>query len=188
MFTNQTIAVGIDQSLTSTGFFLFLCDDVKKSPVQYEYQVFETKKGEGELNKLERCVYIADSVVEKIDAWREGYPFTEVKISIEGLSNSSFGQATRDLAGLQFIILDTLVEAGYKDIEIVAPKRLKKFATGNGNASKQMMIEKLPQCFLDKFKQQKLTKKKHEDLADAYWLAMNSVNEVYGRFPDHGTN
>jgi len=95
-------------------------------------------------------------------------------IAIEGLAFGDLGNATRDLAGLQFVIITAL---RYRlcipqDIVIIPPPTLKKFATENGRADKQMMIDALPEVIRNQFKEAGYKKTTGlSDLTDAYWLA-----------------
>lgn len=98
-------------------------------------------------------------------------------IGIEGLAFSKFGNATRDLAGLQFVIMNTLRHELGQDVKIVSPNALKKFATGSGKAKKQEMVDFLPQHVLDLFKQQYKKSNGLYDVADAYWIAKYVLDE-----------
>jgi hypothetical protein len=87
------------------------------------------------------------------------------------------GNATRDLAGLQFSIITKIKFILQMDIEIIAPPTLKKFATGSGRASKIDMINALPPEVYEHFTKEKKWKKSSglTDVTDAYFLACNSV-------------
>jgi len=94
-------------------------------------------------------------------------------IAVEGLAFGMRGNSTRDLAGLQFSIVNAIrFWKTKKNVEVISPLSLKKFATGSGKAKKEQMIEALPslvkQHFLD------LGYKKTTgltDVTDAFWLA-----------------
>ena len=83
------------------------------------------------------------------------------------------GNATRDLAGLQFCIVSKIKFILNKDIAIIAPPTLKKSATTNGKASKEDMIAALPSDILNTFTVIKNWKKSRglTDVTDAYFLA-----------------
>lgn len=97
-------------------------------------------------------------------------------IAIEGLALAKIGNATRSLAILQGILVANLQynppsnhKLSTNEILIVAPRCLKKFATGKGTAKKAEMIAALP----DQIKNQMGSQSKStlSDLADAYHLA-----------------
>lgn len=114
----------------------------------------------------------AASLAKQIGA--KAVVFSPDRIILEGLSFGNLGNMTRDLAGLQFAIVihlrDHMIYG--KDIKIVPPPTLKKFATNNGRAEKQDMIDKVPTEILTLFKAAGYKKTTGlADLADAYHLA-----------------
>ncbi len=93
-------------------------------------------------------------------------------IAIEGLAFGMRGNVTRDLGGLQFVIIAHLQEVKGKSIEILAPTTVKKFATGSGRAKKEEMIDSLPNDVHERFVGLGVKKTTGlGDLADAYWIA-----------------
>ncbi len=93
-------------------------------------------------------------------------------IAIEGLAFGMRGNVTRDLGGLQFVIIAHLQEVKNKLVDIVAPTSVKKFATGSGRAKKEDMIESLPSEIHTYFINLGVKKTTGlADLADAYWIA-----------------
>jgi len=93
-------------------------------------------------------------------------------VAIEGLAFGMKGNVTRDLGGLQFVIVAHLQEVKKQPVKIVAPLTVKKFATGNGRAKKEEMIENLPNYILNEFLELGVKKTTGlADLADAYWIA-----------------
>lgn len=168
MEQDNTIYVGIDQSITSTGLVILVDGMVSAKAIRTE------KDQGGTMEKLRRIRSICAGVIESIDHAQNSNPLYQVDIRIEGLGYGSAGDATRDLAGLQYLILDRLVSAGYTNVTIIPPTTLKKFATGKGNCGKVEMLDSLPDLvkenFVAKFK--KSGKKRGLwDVADAYWLA-----------------
>lgn len=89
------------------------------------------------------------------------------------------GNATRDLAGLQFSIITKINFILKRDITIVAPPTLKKSATGTGKASKEEMIDALPKDILEVFTKEKNWKKSRglTDVTDAYFLARYLIDK-----------
>ena len=150
--------MGIDQSLSCSGVVLFLEDDV------IHHKTIKTSKDDGSLFK--RCAMIS----KEIDALMRQYAVTDV--NIEGLSfGMSRGNVTRDLAALQGVIITNILTNYDIECKIVAPKAVKKFATGSGKATKPEMIESVPDEIMDKFKASGHKKTTGlADLADAYWI------------------
>lgn len=154
------LILGIDQSYTSTG-----CVVLEDNKFLYAQKITSDEH----LDKPDRAWQIAHDIL--FLATRCGRNLN--CIALEGLAFGMRGNATRDLAGLQFIIIGVLRHEGkYDNIQIVSPLSVKKFATGNGKADKNAMIEKLPKDIGEEFN--KLGVKKStglKDLADAYWIA-----------------
>lgn len=88
------------------------------------------------------------------------------KLIMEGVSYSSNGSVV-DLAGLNYCIR-LLAKDRNINIEIVSPTSVKKFATGNGQAEKDIMIDAWKR--LDK-NISNVNDIKIDDLADSYFLA-----------------
>lgn len=151
--------IGIDQSYTSTGFVVL--DDNKNI---IDCQIFSTPKID---DIFKRSWELSESIITEI----KKYP--DCKLAIEGLAFSMRGNATRDLAGLQFTIINKIKFVLGMDITIVAPPTLKKSATGSGKASKEEMIDALPSDVLSLFIKEKNWKKSRglTDVTDAYFLA-----------------
>lgn len=96
-------------------------------------------------------------------------------IAIEGLAFAKNGNATRDLAGLQATIVTVLRFIDKYNVVIVPPNTVKKVATGKGNASKEEMVEMLPESIRSEF--DALGVKKTTglyDLCDAYFIGVAS--------------
>ncbi len=151
--------IGIDQSYTSTGFVVL--DDSKKI---VECEIFSTPKTD---DIFKRSWELSETIITEIDK------YDECKLAIEGLAFSMRGNATRDLAGLQFSIINKVKFVLSRDIVIVAPPTLKKSATGSGKASKEEMIDALPKDVLELFTKDRNWKKSRglTDVTDAYFLA-----------------
>ena len=101
-------------------------------------------------------------------------------IYIEGLAFGMMGNVTRDLAGLQFVIINHLrYRHGYDEkVEIIPPTTLKKFATGKGNSKKEILYEMLPEnvkTYIDDLGVKKTTGR--YDMTDAYYLAKYGVEQ-----------
>lgn len=155
--------IGIDQSMTHTGLTVLKGDQI----------IFS--KGFSSSNDLtfeERISSIRSFIVNTLNK----YDKEKVFISIEGLAfNRKPNNNSMMLFGLFTMIITEFTTLGYR-YKIVPPKTLKKFATGNGNADKDVLLEKIENE--DKIKLFELSnvknKKKFEDIVDSFWLSMYS--------------
>jgi Holliday junction resolvasome RuvABC endonuclease subunit len=150
------IVLGIDQSYTASGLVVASGEEMLYSGV------FKTPK---DMDIFQRAWNISEHIVETVTK------LNVELIAIEGLAFGMTGNATRDLAGLQFLIVSKLRHVLRKQVIIVSPKSLKVFATANGKAKKKDMIAALPEDIVSIFKGEgyKLTTGL-ADLADAYFL------------------
>jgi len=156
--------VGIDQSYTSTGLVIINSDSEL-----VDYIIIHSLKSDDIYQR-------AWNISEKIIEYLSDYDFEG--IAVEGLAFGMIGNATRDLAGLQFLIVSKLKNILFKSVGIVSPTTLKKFATGNGRAKKPHMIEALPFMIREEFKDDGIKKTKGlSDVADAYWLAKTMLDK-----------
>lgn len=149
--------LGIDQSFNSSGIVVLKNNNIIHS------QCYKSNK---DSNRFAQAYEIALHIANVIDMFKPDL------VAIEGLAFSMRGNVTRDLGGLQFVIISYLQEVKKQPVVIIAPLTVKKFATGNGRAKKNEMIEHLPLFAINNFK--KLGVKKTtglSDLADAYWIA-----------------
>lgn len=157
------IVMGIDQSYTSTGVIIMENDDI----------VFHDRIcSDVNQDKFDRAQYIVDRLCHIYNKYKPTY------VNIEGLSfGMSRGNVTRDLAGLQYVIICNLRKYA-ANINIITPKSLKKFATDNGKATKVDMYNSLPNNILNYFVATGLKKTKGlYDLVDAYWLSVYKENK-----------
>lgn len=89
-------------------------------------------------------------------------------VYMEGISYGSAGSAAiSDLAGLNFAIRCALLSS-HVPFTIVTPGALKKFATGNGSADKDLMVHSWLMC---EPQLSGVSGVKIDDLADAYFLS-----------------
>lgn len=155
------IRIGIDQSMSCTGLVI-LKDDVD----MLYYGTIKTSKDEGSIFK--RFNIISEKIIDLIIE----YNVDEVKI--EGIPFGRIpGNASRDLAGLQAVIISNILDQQGKECIIIPPKAVKKFATDNGNAKKPEMLEAVPEQHRVKFVDAGYKKTTGiYDLADAYFIGM----------------
>lgn len=156
------IILGLDQSFTCSGFVVL--DD----NVLIHCERFKTTK---EDNIYERTWKVVSRVKELVREYNPEY------IAIEGLAFASVGNATRDLAGLQFAIISCLCYQDGIPFKIAPPTAVKKEATGKGRVDKMELVEALPievRASFDAIGVKKTTGLR--DLADAYWIAITTQN------------
>lgn len=154
--------IGIDQSYTSTGVVIAKGDDV------IHYEIINTAKDHNDaMTNFRRAEEISDKIYDLC------VKYDVTGIHIEGLGFGATGDATRNLAGLQYLIITKILKLGIDPL-IIAPTSLKKFATGSGKAKKEEVfdcIEAKNPSFYISLQDVKKTKGRY-DLADAFWLAM----------------
>lgn len=100
-------------------------------------------------------------------------------VCMEGLAFSKFGNATRDLAGLQFVIVTTMRFLEKYNVLVIPPNTVKKVATGSGKAKKEQLLESLPPTVREQFVARGAKKTKGlYDLSDAYWIGKAGLVEI----------
>ena len=98
------------------------------------------------------------------------YRMNRIYICQEGIS---YGSSTRtksifDLSGLNFMFREMVINSSKgRSIHLIVatPGEIKKFATGNGNANKELLLE----CFKATYPDFDIPKM--DDIADAYFMA-----------------
>ncbi len=128
--------LALDQSYTSCGIVIFT---------------------DGKMTYCER--YVTDKEKDIFDrAWELTEHIRAIAINckpdliaLEGLAFASNGNATRDLAGLQFTIVNVLRNVDGYEVKIYSPQNVKKVATGKGNSKKEALLECLPKNTRKKF-------------------------------------
>ena len=149
-----------ESSLASFEYILY--DKLEKSNAisNSEYEEF----------KLKNAINISEKIIELII--NNSLKLDKVYIGIEGISfNSSQTKSLIDLAGLSYIIRYSIFkffnshQDNLGELIIFTPGEIKKFATGNGNAKKESMIE----LFKVMHKELSIIPK-IDDLADSYWI------------------
>lgn len=151
---------GIDQSLTSTG--VWILDDEGNTK---HHELIKTAKNKEDPSDLfNRIITITKRILSIVDEYNIN------NVCIEGLGFAANGDATRNLASLQGVIICSLMDTCDVHIEIVAPTTLKKFASGKGNCDKNAMVDSLPDEVRVIVDEVPKSKGKY-DLADAYFLS-----------------
>jgi len=166
------ISIGIDQSFTSTAVVIMDAKDDR----YLDSCIISTKKVKDDrLDKIYRARYISDQLISFINQISKEYDATIQRVNIEGIGFGARGNVTRDLAGLQYMMIDAIINRLDTNPGVIAPTSLKKFATGKGNADKASVMDATPEylklVFLRTYKKASLN-----DFCDAYWLCkMDSV-------------
>lgn len=128
---------------------------------------------ENERNKAINFISIVENIKKIIATTDFRYgKMNKIYVCQEGIS---YGSRIRtksifDLAGLNFMIRSMVIEMskGFKPVELIVgtPGEIKKFATGNGNANKDMILSCFKMIYPD------LDLPKLDDIADAYFMGM----------------
>lgn len=146
--------LAVDQSYTSSGIVLLEGDKILHC---------EKYTSDVETDMFDRAYEVAYHLLELAERLKPDV------VAIEGLAFSARGDQTRNLAGLQYVIMNYFRDAGY-DVTIVAPNTVKKTA-GFGHKEKADMISALPKSVHKKFSDLGVKKTTGMgDLADAYWI------------------
>lgn len=119
-----------------------------------------------------------------------GYSSKDSVIVNEGLSFSSKGNATLDLSGYKYILMDRLMEDGFNQFYTYAPNTIKKTAEcSKKGMSKEEMIQAAGNMsnmhkFNDAIKNDPMSLKKKtawvpcvDDLADAFWCMRTYIEK-----------
>ena len=152
--------LGIDQSFTSTGWCLFEDD------VLLKYGIVTSSKND---NIFDRMFHVSCMVEEIASKHKVS------GVALEGLPFMSRSNVTRDLAGLQAVIVTNLIQFELDtDLFIIPPTTVKKLATGSGKADKVEMFEALPDEIRKQFEKTPKTKGRY-DITDAYWIGVEGI-------------
>ena len=152
------LTMGIDQSYTSTGIFIL---DQDKNII-----LVKTISSSKDQDFFDRAWMISQAINNIVSEYKPH------QINMEDLAFGSIGNATRNLAGLQYVIVTSLRHNLNINCLLVPPTTLKKFATSKGNSKKSELYECLPDYIKTELKNRNITKSKGlGDVVDAYWLA-----------------
>lgn len=128
--------LGVDPSLSSTG--LAWLDTDEPEWITSRVRTLPPSAGADRLHEqARRMSRIAGEVREKVNG---AHGVWVDLVVIEGLSMGSHGNATRDLAGLWWLIVRELVVRTSAELMVVAPATRAKYATGSGRASKSDVL------------------------------------------------
>ena len=134
----MSLIIGIDPSLTSTGIVVLRGNKV---------ELAVTTKNKPALGTIERVRLIYERIVCVAESLTDGEKWQAPDlIVIEGFSYGSKGRSVFDIAYLGWRIREELEWLKEQDnipwLE-VPPSQLKKFATGQGNANKEIILQQV---------------------------------------------
>lgn len=156
--------LGIDQSYTSCGIVV-----INDGKMTHAERFVSTKSLDIYNRAWEVARHVAATALRHdVDA-----------VALEGLAFGGKGNATRDLAGLQFaIMIELQIHNGYEST-IIGIGTAKKLACGKGNAGKEVLVENLPKDVRQYFDDMGVKKTTGlGDLSDAYWIGMVLYNRI----------
>ena len=161
------LVLGIDQSYKSTGIVLLEDGAQVVEALTFTAETVKiVKKVEVEIDRFDQSVEIAKFI------GNYAVKHLPEAIGVEGLAHGGLGSMTRDLAGLQFTIINHLRTLNFRRLELIPPTTVKKFATGKGNSKKEVLYEFLPESIKRLFDEEGFKKSKgRSDVTDAYWIA-----------------
>lgn len=168
----EEIFMGIDQSMTHTGFTIVKKDLSGQGKHEILFSRGISTKPDASLEV--RMFYIKKELEEAIDKYKPEVICLESLAFRNAASNNG-----KVLAGLYFVIINLLFEKGLNYF-VINIKTLKKVITGNGNASKEEMEKALHEevkMKLSEVSGVKYSTKKFEDIVDSYWLALFKILE-----------
>ena len=200
----MNVFIGIDPSINSTGLTILKYDQNKLSNQyffiikpnkltkkesninidNFQYIIYEKidinmyksiDSHFSENNKTLNMINIAESIFNIINNYTS--EDDNIYISMEGISygSSNKTKSIYDLAGLNYLIRYLIIKSGHIKLFICPPQEIKKFASGKGNANKEILISSFIIIFPEF---QQLTKL--DDLVDSYYMAKYASNKLIG--------
>ena len=136
-----------------------------------DYKVLEWNKTK---NMIQVCNCVKEIIHKHIKRCNE---VSNLYICQEGISYGSTikTKSVFDLAGLNYLLRNAFINSNICDYFIIAaPSEIKKFATGKGNANKEMMVNMFSYIFPN------LQLPKIDDICDAYFMA-NYASKLFER-------
>lgn len=158
---SDVVYIGIDQSFTGCGVVV-----IDNNGKVVDFSLTKTKKDQYP-DMFDRATVVVDNVLSMVSKYPNSF------VALEGLAFGSVGNATRDLAGLQFVLVTSLRTKLQKPEQIYTPTTVKSRAVGRSKkVTKGDMINALDDDIVKLFKDAGFLKTTGlGDLADAYWIA-----------------
>ncbi len=158
--------IGIDLSLNGTA--IVVIDEKAKIITQLRFKTKPTDLIE------DRLLFISGKILEVL---RNDQNIE--RLYIEGLSFSSSGQSTMELAGLHYVARCFIFQLNGLIYKMISPPSLKKFVSGVGNCKKNLMLlyafKKFGETFDD------------DNICDAYCLSRLALEEHKRGLPQINT-
>ena len=133
----HVVVVGVDLSLTSPG----IC--VGRSRINYQCESFQPPGPNKFPSHQHRCNYIAEEIIKKIQPWTS--PLSNLLIVMEDYAFGASGHTFAIAENGGILKYKLLHELGLPpaSLVVVSPGQLKKYVSGNGNASKALMMKEV---------------------------------------------
>lgn len=183
--TGVTVLVYEEENLIDEKFFIIKPDKLTKKESdaetkyidKFQYIIYEKLVNEEkddnhktEVYKTLNFIHILDNLKKILQKYRLKYDGNTVfYVCQEGISYGSIKKTKSifDLAGLNYMLRMCILTMKTEDINLIiaTPGEIKKFASGNGNANKDVMIALFKASHID-FELPKL-----DDISDSYWMA-----------------
>lgn len=189
---------GIDYSMSCPALCFHSGEEFKFENCKFIYKTTKKKYAGGYLkdnnqilgilihdykNNIDRYDQLSDTFIEYIKY--NGI----VDVSLEDYAMGASKSAVFNIAENTAILKYKLFQAGLSP-KLYAPKSIKKFATGNGNASKDMMHDSFTKeigiDLMDVFKMKRLDSPAH-DIIDSYYLTKFLFNQIQQNLPSDYT-
>ena len=162
IITNKTSKKAKEISLGINNFEYIYYNKLEKNDAK--------DNNEFELNKLQNNIEITDTIINLINIHVK--QLDRLYVSMEGVSYQSHNtQSIVDLSGLSYLIRYRVYKyfLSHQDqmgcLKIFSPNEVKKFASGNGAACKEVMIN-----LFKSMNKQFSTLPKIDDLSDSFWI------------------
>ena len=172
IITGNTKLTGKEQKAHNTYdnfcYIMYNKQDVKTASSNHEAEIMKTKN----------LINISRTIIGIISSFVQQYEECNVYVCMEGISyQSTQTKSIMDLAGLNYIIrydllryfttikesIDRIKE--YK-LVVATPGEIKKFASGNGSAKKEIMIKLFETTHPNLYLIPKI-----DDIADSFWMS-----------------
>lgn len=151
-------------------------DDDLKAVIYSTYEKIDTKDADDshklELIKTKNLLNIVNVISHIITVYSKHCD--KIYVGMEGLSygSSARTRSIYELAGLNYLIRNELMTKHMCKLYILPPTEVKKFATGIGNCSKDVVINVFSSIFPHLLKIPKI-----DDIADS-WFICNYVRDI----------